>query len=122
MNLFVEDKYNAVQFEIKADNMVLSSQNIDLGNAKDELEIEYGGDDLNLGFNGRYFMEAMQVMHSEKVKAYIGSVESPCLIEGDEDELIALLKGLKNKTEPNLKAREFWCNHLNNYDWNRNKQ
>ncbi len=86
MNLFVEDKYNAVQFDIKANNMILSSQNIDLGNAKDELAIEYGGDDLNLGFNGRYFLEAMQVMHSEKIKAYIDSVESPCLIEGDEDE------------------------------------
>lgn len=32
----------------------------------------------------------------------------------DEEELVALLKELKNKKEPNLKAREFWRNNVNN--------
>ncbi|PIY21006.1 MAG: DNA polymerase III subunit beta, partial [Deltaproteobacteria bacterium CG_4_10_14_3_um_filter_60_8] len=56
-----------------------------LGDARDEVEINYAGQDLKLGFNGRYYLETMQVMHSDKVKAYINSEESPCLVEGDED-------------------------------------
>lgn len=86
MNLFAEDKYNAVHFNIQGNKMVLSSQSMDLGDAKSEMEISYGGQDLILGFNGKYCLETMQVLHSEKLKAYINSVESPCLIVGDEDE------------------------------------
>jgi len=58
---------------------------MDIGNAKEELEINYSGEPLNLGFNGKYFVEALQVMNSEKIKAYINTEKSPCLIEGDDD-------------------------------------
>ena len=34
-----------------------------------------------------------------------------------EEELIKLLKELKNKTEPNIKARDFWRANVNNYDF-----
>ncbi len=34
-----------------------------------------------------------------------------------EEKLIILLKDLKNKKEPNLKAREWWISNLNNYPW-----
>lgn len=85
MNIFAEDKYNMVHFNIKGSTMMLSSQSVDLGDAKDEVEIDYSGQDLNLGFNGRYYLETMQAMHSDKVKAYINSEESPCLVAGDDD-------------------------------------
>lgn len=85
MNLFTEDRYNAVQFLISKNRLILSSQNLDIGSAKDELEIAYDDQEMQLGFNGKYFIEAIQVMASEMVKAYINSEESPCLIQGDDD-------------------------------------
>ena len=85
MNLFTEDRYNAVQFLIGKNRLILSSQNLDIGSAKDELEISYDDQEMQLGFNGKYFIEAIQVMGSEVVKAYINSEESPCLIQGDDD-------------------------------------
>lgn len=42
---------------------------------------------------------------------YIDSYET-------EEQLIALLKNLKNKERPNYKAREFWRENLNQYPWN----
>lgn len=86
MNIFTEDRYNAVQFNIDKNILVLSSQSMDIGNAKDEIKIEYSDTPFQLGFNGRYFVDALQVMNSEKIKAYINSEESPCLIQGDNDE------------------------------------
>ncbi len=85
MNIFTEDRFNAVQFNIKDNKMILSSQSMDIGSAKDELQIEYNDTPLQLGFNGRYFIDALQVMNSEKIKAYINSEESPCMIQGDDD-------------------------------------
>jgi DNA polymerase-3 subunit beta len=85
MNLFTEDRYNSVQFHLDHDKLVLSSQSMDIGSAKDEISISYEGSPLRLGFNGKYFIESMQVMSSDSIKAYINSEESPCMIQGDDD-------------------------------------
>lgn len=85
MNIFTEDRYNAVQFQITPGKLVLSSQSMDIGSAKDEIDINYDGSTLTLGFNGKYFIETMQVMSSDVIKAYINSEESPCMIQGDDD-------------------------------------
>ena len=84
-NLFTEDIFNAIQFTFEENKLILSSQNMDIGNAKDEVEVNYVGDSMDLGFNCRYFIETLQVMKSDTIKAYINSDQSPCLIEGDDD-------------------------------------
>jgi DNA polymerase III subunit beta len=84
-NLFTEDTFNAIQLSIADNRLILSSQNMDYGNAKDEMEIKYDGDALDLGFNCRYFIDTLQVMRSDMIKAYVNSDQSPCLIEGDDD-------------------------------------
>jgi len=85
INLFTEDLFNSVQFSFVDDKLILTSQNMDIGSAKEEIDIVYKGENMNLGFNGKYFVETMQVMKSKKIKAYLSSEKSPCLIEGDED-------------------------------------
>lgn len=85
INIFTEDIFHTIQLNIDKGKMILSSQNADLGNAKDELEIEYDGEPLTLGFNCRYFIETLQVMDCEIVEAYINSNSSPCLMKSDED-------------------------------------
>lgn len=86
INLFTEDIFHTIQIEIENGKMILSSQNIDLGNAKDIQDVRYDGEPLLLGFNCRYFIEALQVMGCENVDAYINSNNSPCLMKSDKDE------------------------------------
>ncbi len=85
INLFTEDIFHTIQLKIDNNKMILSSQNADLGNAKDEQNISYSGDPLTLGFNCRYFIETLQVMECETVEAYINSNSSPCLMKSEED-------------------------------------
>lgn len=85
INLFTEDIYHTIQLKVERDTMILSSQNADLGNAKDEQTISYGGEPLTLGFNCRYFIETLGVMDCETVEAYINSNSSPCLMKSEED-------------------------------------
>lgn len=85
-NLFTEDTFNAIQLNVEDNKLLLSSQNMDFGNAKDEMEIKYTGEPLELGFNCRYFIDTLQVMRSEMIRAYVNSDKSPCLIEGDDDQ------------------------------------
>ncbi|MCK5070330.1 MAG: DNA polymerase III subunit beta [Desulfocapsa sp.] len=86
INLFTEDIFHTIQLEIDNSKMILSSQNIDLGNAKDIQDVQYGGEPLLLGFNCRYFIDALQVMECDSVDAYINSNNSPCLMTSDKDE------------------------------------
>ena len=86
INLFTEDIFHTIQLEIMDEKMILSSQNADIGNAKDEQTIIYNGEPLTLGFNCRFFIETLQVMESDTVDAYINSNNSPCLLKSDFDE------------------------------------
>ncbi len=86
INLFTEDIFHTIQIEIENGKMILSSQNIDLGNAKDIQDVKYDGEPLLLGFNCRYFIEALQVMECDNVDAYINSNNSPCLMKSDKDK------------------------------------
>jgi len=85
-NLFTEDTFNAIQLSIADNKLILSSQNMDYGNAKDEMVINFSGDPLDLGFNCRYFIDTLQVMRSDMIKAYVNSDQSPCFIEGENDK------------------------------------
>ncbi len=86
INLFTEDLFHAIKMEITDTDMVLTSQNADFGSAKDEFTVEYEGESLSMGFNCRYFIDALQVIDGDVIKASISSDESPCLITSDDDE------------------------------------
>jgi DNA polymerase-3 subunit beta len=86
INLFTEDMFHAIKFELDDNQLVLTSEHADFGSARDEIAIEYSGEKLSMGFNCRYFMEALQVMEGESIQACINSNESPCLITSEEDE------------------------------------
>ncbi len=86
INLFTEDLFHAIKMEVEENMIILTSQNADFGSAKDKLDVEYSGDPLTLGFNCRYFIDALQVMEGDTIEACINSNESPCLISSEEDE------------------------------------
>lgn len=86
INLFTEDIFHTIQLKIENDTMILSSQNADIGSARDEQAVTYSGEPLVLGFNCRYFIETLQVMSCDTVKAYINSNNSPCLMKSDADQ------------------------------------
>ncbi|PHR29896.1 MAG: DNA polymerase III subunit beta [Desulfotalea sp.] len=86
INLFTEDIFHTISLQIEQNKMILSSQNADLGNAKDEQTVIYEGESLTLGFNCRYFIETLQVMECETVEAYINTNASPCLMKSQDDD------------------------------------
>ncbi len=92
MNLFAEDKFNIVQFSLNSGKITLSSQSMDIGNAREDIEVTYEGDEIKMGFNGKYFIETLSVMKSDTVKIYVSSNESPCMILSEKDpEYISII-------------------------------
>ncbi len=86
INLFTEDLFHAISMDISKNKMILTSKNSDYGSAKDEIEIDYQGEPFVIGFNCRYFIDALQVMEGEVIEADIKSSETPCLLTSEDDE------------------------------------
>lgn len=85
VNLFSDDEYVSISFSLTKDLLTLSSPNMDIGSGEEKIKISYSGEDILIGFNVKLFIEALQVMNSEKIKGYLNSNSTPFLIEGDED-------------------------------------
>lgn len=86
INLFTEDIFHAIKIDVSGSTLLLNSQNADFGSAKDEFDVVYNGEPLSLGFNCRYFIETLQVMEGDTIRASIKSEDSPCCITSDDDE------------------------------------
>lgn len=87
VSVISRERANAVRFDIGADNLVIFSSNPDLGEAKEEVAIDYKGERLSVGFNARYLLDALGVMESENVVLELQDPLSPVLLreEGNGD-------------------------------------
>lgn len=61
----------------------------DLGEGHDELELSYGGEPLEIGFNATYLLEVLRYMPSEEVRMTFKAPEraatlEPSVAEGDD--------------------------------------
>ncbi len=87
VSIMSRERSNAVKVDISDGSLAVSSSNPDLGEARDEVGVEYKGEDISLGFNARYLMDALTAMSSEKVVLALQDPLSPTLLkeEGRED-------------------------------------
>ncbi len=85
MNLFTEEKYNVVKWEMGNNKLTLTSQSLDIGNAREELDIDYQGDPMTMGFNGKYFVETMQALSTDKLRVHINGLGKPCMVCSDDE-------------------------------------
>ena len=84
---------NLVKFDIKEDNLYLTS-NSEIGNIKEKINISLNGRDLIIAFNARYFLEAFRVIEDEFVKINFSTPTNPCIItpvDGNKEEYLYLI-------------------------------
>ena len=67
ISTMVSDKGEGVVFEIRRGSMAVSSSSHDFGDAREDLDIDYTGEDLIIGFNARYFIDALAAVGTEDV-------------------------------------------------------
>jgi DNA polymerase-3 subunit beta len=62
---------------------LLSVTNPDSGSATEEIEVEYDGDPLDIGFNSRYLLDIAAQIDSERAVFMLADPGSPTLIRDD---------------------------------------
>ena len=86
MMIIRSDQYQGVKMTIGADYLEMVSINPDLGNVEEKIEIKYEGEQIEIGFNPKYFIDTLQPMDSDIIFLDIKDQTSPCLITGEGDD------------------------------------
>lgn len=91
-----EKKY-PVKINIEVGKVTISCAN-QTGDAKEEIYVDTEGKELEIGFNPRFFLDALKAIDDEDVYIEFGTNRSPCIIKPVEDgDYIYMILPIKMK-------------------------
>jgi len=85
MSVMASERYSGVRIRFLPNKMVLNSINPDVGEAKDEIEIQYQEGELEVGFNVRYLLDSIEAVDEEKFSLEIRSGLRPAVVKPVKD-------------------------------------
>jgi DNA polymerase-3 subunit beta len=77
--ILTSEKFKGVRLNIDKDTLRVASNNAEQEEAVDELDIDYGGDAIEIGFNVTYLIDALANMDQEMVKLELADANSSAL-------------------------------------------
>jgi DNA polymerase-3 subunit beta len=96
ISILASEKSRAVKLDLGKKRLELSSNNPDLGEAREELEVDYAGENLSIGFNARYLLDALSVFDSKEVRLGLNDELSPgTLRPADDDAVLAVVMPMR---------------------------
>lgn len=85
VSVVTNDRSKGVKFSVSPGNLEISANNPDLGEAKEEMAVQYKGNTFSIGFNAAYFLDCLSVLEDEQVVLQLNDEVSPCLIQSEFD-------------------------------------
>ena len=85
-------KNNLIRLDIRENNLEITSKSEE-GTVKEDVIVSREGNDLVIGFNSKYLIDALKVIDDEEVSLHFNTAVSPCLIKplsGNEYEYLVL--------------------------------
>ncbi|NLN60299.1 MAG: DNA polymerase III subunit beta [Deltaproteobacteria bacterium] len=81
------EEFRTVLLTIYENRMVLQSQHADVGEAREEIDVSYDGEKLEVGYNADYLMDAIEVVDGETIAFELGSGRKPGIVRsaGQDD-------------------------------------
>jgi len=86
MSILSSDEHKAVVLTIFEDKMTIRTINPELGESREDVQIDYPGELIEAAFNPRYMIEALGLIEDEFAILHITNGQTPCLIEGETDK------------------------------------
>lgn len=71
---------NAVRLDIETNRLILISINPDIGEAREEMDIQYKGESISTGFNARYLMDILRSVDGDSIRMDLQDPLSPAIL------------------------------------------
>ena len=83
-SILSSDKYRGVKITLEQNKLRALVHSPDQEQAEDEIDVEYAGDNLEVGFNVTYLHDAVNIIQTDKVRLSVSSPKSGCLVLPEE--------------------------------------
>lgn len=84
--LISRDKTAAVRMTFAEGKITAASDNPDVGEASEELDAQYDGEELVMGFNGRYLMDCVAALDGETIMLALNTATDACVVKPADGE------------------------------------
>jgi DNA polymerase-3 subunit beta len=99
MSVIASDQTHRIRMSFNSGMLKFSVQTPDLGEAQDELPINFTGDSLDIGFNASYLLEILRNLPTDEVKLTFKAPERAAIVEpvrwNDSAKYLCLLMPLR---------------------------
>jgi DNA polymerase-3 subunit beta len=86
ISILSSDRTQGVKLVLKKSRLQVTTSNPDLGEAKEDIEVENSGGEITVGFNARYLIDALSAIDSERIDLNLEDDLSPGVLRPAEDE------------------------------------
>ncbi len=86
VSLVISERFKPITLELTPEEVILTSQETEMGVAQVKLSASYEGEPLKVSYNAEYLLDALQIMKSEEVEFKVGGERVPATITGYRDE------------------------------------
>ena len=87
------EKYRGIRLVIRDSGVVLQAHNPEQEEAEEELAVDYSGEDIEIGFNVNYLLDALGAVEGDDVTLSVQDSNSSCLIRqpgNDESTFVVM--------------------------------
>jgi len=84
--IMTSEKFKGVRLNLEPGSLRVASSNAEQEEAVDELDIDYGGDAIEIGFNVTYLIDALQNMSQDMVRVEFADGNSSALLTIPDNE------------------------------------
>ena len=78
------EKYRGIRLTARPELLIIQAHNPEQEEAEDQVEVSYQGDEVEIGFNVNYLLDALSAIESEKVQIGLTDSNSSCLIHAPD--------------------------------------
>jgi len=79
------EKSRSIKIALSQDNLTLTVNNPESGNAHEELMVDYGSEPLEIGFNAKYLLDVAGQIEGRDATFLLDGPASPALVKDSED-------------------------------------
>jgi DNA polymerase-3 subunit beta len=84
--VMAEERNKPVKFTLAPASLRLSASSQELGEAEEMLDLDYSGEEIVIGFNSRYVLDAISALEKDQVVLELKDSLSPGVIKSVEDD------------------------------------
>lgn len=87
------EKYRGIRLIIRDSGVIMQAHNPEQEEAEEELEVQYSGEDIEIGFNVNYLLDALGAVDGDEVTLSVLDGNSSCLIRqpGKDDSKFVVM-------------------------------